>query len=103
MESALKARLRINAFAPEFGLEHHAKWVLTMFTKPSGGRLFLPQNTEGVERAIEEISRDLNALVEVTYVPNGSATDPAPHEFEVKPRRDGLQILAPEKYFVPGN
>jgi Ca-activated chloride channel homolog len=56
---------------------------LARFAETSGGRAFAPQDVAGVERALEEIARDIRHSYTVGYEPDAAGRRPGFHRIRV--------------------
>ena len=85
--------LRLFAFAPQLELNRRGKRALEKFTESTGGRLFVPGNTKGLEHAMTQIEQDLDNLLEISYISRlNKAGMPT---INLKSRKKGVSVLAP--------
>ncbi len=87
--------LRLFAFAPQLELDRRGKRALEKFTEATGGRFFVPGNTKGLQRAINQVEQDLDNLLEISYIPR--LTQSGMPKIDLKSRKRGVSVLAPEQ------
>ena len=91
----LEPDLRIYAITPE-SLERRGERAMSLFAKNTGGRFFRVGNDKAVTRAIDQISRDLDGLTEVSYEHAGVNSKKSSYELDIRAHGKGFSILAPE-------
>lgn len=91
MDRSINTGLRIYVSLPDH-LSERADHMMSMFTKGTGGRMFQAD----INGAVKRISRDLDGLAELTYAPISGSENTNRIALEVRSRRKGLRILAPQ-------
>jgi VWFA-related protein len=78
---------------------------LTAIADESGGRIFLPANTDELRTQADTVARDIGSQYVVTYRPTRPLSQASPGEYrkvEVASRRVGLYLRSRRGYVVPG-
>lgn len=74
---------------------------LKSFAETTGGNAYFPKKNSDFQKALADISGDLQGLVLVTFTP-GPLKSPGPlHKFEINCKKHGVVISAPRQYFLP--
>ncbi len=79
---------------------------LTEIAEESGGRIFLPTNSNELLTQADSIARDIGSQYIVTYRPTHPLAAAKPGEYrkvEVASRRVGLYLRSRKGYVVPNN
>jgi VWFA-related protein len=77
---------------------------LTTIAEESGGRIFVPANSNELMAQAENIARDIGSQYVLTYRPTHPLSQARPSEYrtvEVAPRRVGLYLRSRKGYVVP--
>jgi VWFA-related protein len=78
--------------------------ALTLMAEETGGRIFLPLNSEEMVAQAREAAREIGSEYVITYRPKRPLTNSRPGEYrrvEVAPRRSGLSLRSRRGYVVP--
>jgi Ca-activated chloride channel family protein len=88
--------------AEEPGRNTGGEHALTSLSTSTGGRTFSPGTAKDLDRAFEEILRDLRTQYLIGYYPHGmSATHERFHEVKLNLRRPGYTVSTRRGYFEP--
>jgi Ca-activated chloride channel family protein len=88
--------------AEEPGRNTGGEHALTTLSASTGGRTFFPGTAKDLDRAFEEILRDLRTQYLIGYYPRGlSATHERFHEVRLNLRRPGYTVSTRRGYFEP--
>jgi hypothetical protein len=83
---------------------HDSEKELAAIADESGGRIFLPTNTDELRTQAETVGRDIGSQYVVTYRPTHPLSQARPGEYrkvEVASRRVGLYLRSRRGYVVP--
>lgn len=78
--------------------------VLTQMAEETGGRIFLPLNSEEMVAQAREAASEIGSEYVITYRPKRPLANSKPGEYrrvEVAPRRSGLSLRSRRGYVVP--
>jgi len=93
-----------NAGLQRPGQQERAEQLLRSVAEESGGRLFLPKNTEELSKATDEIVHDLAGQFVVSYQPTDSSRKTDFRNVEVKmveaPGREKTHVITPRGYYA---
>jgi Ca-activated chloride channel family protein len=88
--------------AEDAGRNTGGEHALTSLSISTGGRIFSPGTTKEMDRAFDEILRDLRTQYLIGYYPHGlSTTRERFHEVRLSLRRPGYTVSSRSGYFEP--
>lgn len=74
---------------------------LRQFAETTGGRAYFPKKDSDFEKALADISGELQSLVSVTFTPSSLKSGSPLHKFEVTSKKHGVSVSAPQEYYLP--
>ncbi len=105
MEEALRAEVVVYAIGigdpSENGVDRKA---LEKLCEPTGGRVFVPKDVEGLDQAFEQLERELRQQYLVAYEPANMTDDGKFRKIEVRiANRKDIRVRHRRGYYGPGH